>query len=107
MPEHTRSWRELVADRDADAHDKMVDYIGHVVSLPHLQPRERELILFASSLAVRYRSSAVTHATRARQEGASDDQLFQAAALAALSSGFTSLIEGVEVLEELARSDDG
>lgn len=103
MTEHgTTPWRDLVERYDPTAHGHMTAYIGHVIESSPLAPKHRELMLFATSATVRYRSSMLTHGRRALEAGASIEELFSAVAMAALSGGFTCMIEGVGVLEELS-----
>jgi alkylhydroperoxidase/carboxymuconolactone decarboxylase family protein YurZ len=99
-------WRELVGRYDRQAHDKMVAYIGHVVGDDTLPPKYRELVLLATSTAIRFRPSMLTHGGRAIEEGASREELFQTIALTSLTAGFTCMIEGMQVLSELGVGDD-
>ncbi|MGH3756671.1 carboxymuconolactone decarboxylase family protein [Actinophytocola sp.] len=101
------TWQELVARHDETAHGKMVDYIAHITTKADIPPLYRELLLFAGAAAIRYRISMQTHARRALAAGATSDQLFQAGALVALSTGFTTMIEVVQVLRDLDASPDG
>lgn len=94
-------WRDLVAEYDQDAHDKMVEYIGHIVGDDSIPAVFRELILFSASTCIRFKPSMKTHAQRALDQGATDRQLFQAAALASLTGGFTCMIEAMHILQEL------
>lgn len=99
-----QSWRDLVAKHDPVAHEKMLAYIGHITGKPDIPEQYRELILFAASATIRYSSSMLTHGARAVAAGATADQLFQAGALAALSGGFSSLIETTAVMADLEAS---
>lgn len=101
------TWQDLVARHDETAHGKMVDYIAHITAAPDIPPLYRELLLFAGAAAIRYRISMRTHADRALAAGATSDQLFQAGALVALSTGFTTMIEVVQVLQDLDTSSGG
>lgn len=101
MSQGTTNWRDLVLQYAPDTHERMTAYIGHVVESSPLPAKERELMLFATSAAVRFRPSMLTHGRRAMEAGASVEELFHAVAFAALSGGFTCMIEGVGVLEEL------
>jgi alkylhydroperoxidase/carboxymuconolactone decarboxylase family protein YurZ len=101
MTTSQRTWRDLVGDYDPVAQEKMLAYIGHITAEEPIEQPYRELMLFATSSAIRFRSSMETHGRRALEEGATREQLFQAAALAALSSGFPTLILAMEVVEDL------
>lgn len=94
-------WRSQVAKHDPVAHQKMIDYLGHITGGDAIPQPYRELMLFASSTATRFRPSMETHGHRAIEQGATTDQLFQAAALASLSGGFTCLILAMEVMDQL------
>lgn len=104
--EGSSGWRDLVARHDRQAHDKMVAYIGQVVGDDSLPPKYRELVLFATSTAIRFRPSMLSHGGRAVEEGASREELFQTIALASLTGGFTCMIEGMQVLSELGVGND-
>ncbi len=100
--EEQMTWREYVGSRNPELQQSMVRYIDEVMKSDLLADDVRELLIFAASTAVHYRSSMKTHAIRAMAAGASVDQVFQAGVLASLSAGFTCLIDVSDVLQEIA-----
>ncbi|WP_165777576.1 carboxymuconolactone decarboxylase family protein [Amycolatopsis antarctica] len=98
------TWRDRVREYDEDGHSAMVAYLGHVTAKPDIPEAYRELILFAVSTGLRFAPSMRTHGARALESGATHGQLVHAVQLAALSGGFTCLIEGMSVLAELDRT---
>jgi alkylhydroperoxidase/carboxymuconolactone decarboxylase family protein YurZ len=95
------NWRDEVARHDPDGHAAMVAYLGHVTGRDAIPERYRELILFAVSAGLRFAPSMRTHGARALECGATRAELVHALQLAALSAGFTAMIEGMAVIAEL------
>ena len=95
------SWRDYVGSRNPELQQSMVAYIDNVMGSDAYSDEMRELIIFAASTAIRYRTSMKTHAIRALDAGASLDKIFQAGVLASVSAGFTCLIEVSAVLQEI------
>lgn len=97
-----KNWRDIVEEIDPNAHEKLNSYINHVLLEKSDIPRKyKELILIATSAAIRYESSIESHAKNAIEFGATKKEIFEALALASLTSGFTSLISGGKIIEKL------
>lgn len=100
----TANWRDQVREHDEAGHAAMVGYLGHVTGKPDIPDVYRELILFAVSAGLRFRPSMRSHGAKALEVGATQGQLVQALQLAGLSGGFTCLIEGMSVIDEITDS---
>lgn len=95
------NWRDRVRAHDEAGHEAMVGYIGHVTGKEDIPEVYRELILFSVAAGLRAWPSMRTHGGRALAGGATSGQLLQALQLAALTGGFSCLIEGMGVVDEL------
>lgn len=99
MYERKHNWREVIAAIDPELEKRISGYTGYALGTESEIPRKyKELILMACSAAVRYGSSIRTHGSEAMYHGASDKEVIEALALASLTAGFTSFIDGIEAL---------
>lgn len=97
--ERRHNWRALIKRVDPEMERHIGNYVGHVLARDSEIPRKyKELILMACSAAVRYGSSTRTHGAEAMYQGASEQEVIEALALASLTAGFTAFIDGVEAL---------
>lgn len=97
--ERKHNWRAAVKKIDPEAEQCIGNYVSHVLLRESEIPRKyKELILMACSAAVRYGSSTRTHGSEAMYYGATDKEVIEALALASLTAGFTSFIDGIEAL---------
>lgn len=100
MRQDNTNWRSLIGAVDGPAEELLTQYITHLMQPDVIPAKYRELIIFAASTALKYRSSMQSHAKSALAEGATTEELTRTVLLCGLSAGFTSVIEGMSVLNE-------
>lgn len=100
-----RPWRESLADFDPEGAARVRAWMEHVGSpeTGGIDALTRELIFVATSTAVSATPSIATHVLRAVGEGATEQQIYQAMALGATSSGIPNLAAGLAVLDDVLK----
>ena len=100
--EQVKTWIEILNEYDAELDETLMGYINSVLPKESEIPRMyKELILVATSAAMRNANSLNAHAQAAFDHGASKKEIFEAISLAALSGGVPGLVEGLPVIENL------
>ncbi|MEH7177972.1 carboxymuconolactone decarboxylase family protein [Neobacillus vireti] len=98
----TKDWRDTIKEFDPEMDEKLFNYIGHILARESEIPRKyKELILVATSSAMRNVNSLESHAQGALNHGATKKEIYEAISLASLSAGVPAFIEGLKVLEKL------
>lgn len=99
MYERKQNWRGIIKQIDPALEEKIGSYAAHNLVRDSQVPRKyKELILMASSAAIRYGSSTRTHGIEAMHYGATDAEIIEVLALVSMTAGLTAFIDGIEAL---------
>ncbi len=92
-------WRAVIRGIDPGAESRISDFINYTIARETSTPRKlKELILMASSAAMRYGVSTRVHGLQAMKHGATRAEVLEVLSIVSIQAGFTAFVDAVEAL---------